>query len=114
MYESKDDQPLSGAEFAVRMMLHMAAAFSLLLLSIGIGMYGYIHFEGLSRIDAFLNVTMLLGGMGPVNPPLTPDGKLFAGFYALYAGLVFLGVTAIVFAPIAHRILHSFHLDTGD
>jgi len=92
----------------------VTAAFVLLLLSIGIGMYGYIHFEGLSRIDAFLNVTMLLGGMGPVNAPLTTDGKLFAGFYALYAGLVFLGATAIVFAPIAHRVLHKFHLDNED
>lgn len=114
MYESKDDQPLSRAEFAVRLLLHVIAAFGLLLLSIGIGMYGYIHFEGLSRIDAFLNVTMLLGGMGPVNTPVTPDGKLFASFYALYAGLVFLGAAAVVLAPIAHRVLHTFHLDTGD
>ena len=66
----------------------MAAA--LLALSLGVGMLGYGHFEGLPWIDGFLNSAMLLGGMGPVNPPLTAAGKLFAGIYALYAGLVFI------------------------
>ena len=91
------------------MLRHAAAAFSLLLLSLGIGMAGYAYFEDLAWRDAFLNAAMLLGGMGPVNAPVTPGGKLFAGCYALYAGLVFLIVAALLLAPAVHRTLHRFH-----
>jgi hypothetical protein len=114
MYESRTEKALTRAEFALRLLAHFAAAAALLLLSIGIGMYGYMHLEGLSRIDAFLNVAMLLGGMGPVDAPVTPDGKLFAGVFALYAGLVFIVGAALIVTPIAHRILHTFHLDSDD
>ncbi|WP_374436791.1 hypothetical protein [Inhella sp.] len=73
------------------------------------GMAGYVGFEGLSWADAFLNAAMLLGGMGPVNAPQTLGGKLFAGCFALYAGLVFLLAAAMVFTPVLHRLLHRFH-----
>ena len=86
-------------------------AVALLALSLGAGMLGYAHFEGLPWIDGFLNSAMLLGGMGPVNPPLTAAGKLFAGIYALYAGLVFIVTAALVVTPILHRVLHRFHLN---
>jgi hypothetical protein len=86
-------------------------AVALLALSLGVGMLGYGHFEGLPWIDGFLNSAMLLGGMGPVNPPLTAAGKLFAGIYALYAGLVFIVTAALVVTPILHRVLHRFHLN---
>jgi hypothetical protein len=72
-------------------------------------MAGYEYYEQLSWRDAFLNAAMLLGGMGPVNAPATPGGKLFAGLYALYAGLVFLIVAGLLLAPVVHRILHRFH-----
>ena len=75
-------------------------------------MLGYIKLENLSVVDAFLNAAMLLGGMGPVNAPTTTPGKIFAGAYALYAGLVFIGTAALIFTPIAHRVLHKFHWDT--
>jgi hypothetical protein len=75
------------------------------------GMAGYMHFEGLSCRDAFLNAAMLLSGMGPVDAPVTPGGKLFAGLYALYAGLVFVVVVGVIFAPVFHRFLHKFHWD---
>ena len=87
------------------------AALALLLLSVGLGMAGYAGFEGLSALDAFLNSAMLLGGMGPVNAPVTDGGKLFAGLYALFAGLVFIVSAALVFTPVVHRILHRFHWD---
>jgi len=74
-------------------------------------MAGYAHFEGLGWRDAFLNAAMLMGGMGPVESPQTEGGKLFAGFYALYAGLVFIVVTGIILAPLIHRLLHRFHWD---
>ena len=79
--------------------------------SLGIGIAGYMYFEHLSWVDAFLNTAMLLGGMGPVNPPLTDAGKLFAGIFALYAGLVFIVSGAILITPIVHRVLHIFHWD---
>ncbi len=81
--------------------------------SLVMGMAGYEYFESLRWRDAFLNAAMLLGGMGPVETPQTPGGKVFAGLYALYAGLVFLIVAGIVFAPVVHRLLHRFHWD-GD
>jgi hypothetical protein len=73
------------------------------------GILGYVHFERLSWLDGFLNAAMLLGGMGPVESPQTPGGKVFAGLYALYAGMVFLVVAGIILAPVGHRVLHTFH-----
>lgn len=105
-------QALAGRrEFAWRLARFSAAAAALLLGSLVLGMAGYMAFEHLSPIDAFLNATMLLGGMGPVNPPQTFAGKLFAGLYALYAGLMFVATTAILFTPLLHRLLHKFHLE---
>jgi hypothetical protein len=72
-------------------------------------MAGYMSFEKLSSVDAFLNAAMLLGGMGPVDPPQTVQGKLFAGCYALYAGLVFIVTLALVLTPVVHRVIHLFH-----
>lgn len=91
------------------MLLHAATALALMLLSILLGMAGYEHFEQLPWRDAFLNTAMLLGGMGPVDPPRTDGGKLFAGLFALYAGLVFLVAVALVFTPVVHRLMHKFH-----
>jgi hypothetical protein len=76
-----------------------------------IGMWGYSKYVRLSAVDAFLNAAMLLGGMGPVNDIPTSAGKLFAGLYALFCGLVFIGVTGILAAPVIHRMLHRFHWD---
>ena len=93
------------------MLWHFAVATALVLGSLLIGMAGYAHYEGLAWRDAFLNAAMLLGGMGPVEVPRTEGGKLFAGLYALYAGLVFLVAVGIVLAPLVHRLLHKFHWD---
>jgi len=84
---------------------------ALVLGSLLAGMAGYSYFEGLAWRDAFLNAAMLLGGMGPVDAPRTDGGKLFAGLYALYAGLVFLIAAGLVLAPVLHRLLHKFHWD---
>ena len=74
-------------------------------------MVGYHDLERLSWLDSFLNAAMLLGGMGPLAALQTDAGKLFAGCYALYCGLVVIAVAGIVLAPVAHRILHRFHLE---
>ena len=97
-----------------RMLRHGAAALGLVALSLLLGIWGYRHFEHLSTLDAFLNAAMLLGGMGPVESPQSDGGKLFAGLFALYAGLVFLVVAGLGLAPVVHRILHKFHFKAGD
>jgi hypothetical protein len=74
-------------------------------------MVGYHALEHLAWLDAFLNAAMLLGGMGPVNAPVSDGGKLFAGIYALYAGLVFIVTASLIFTPILHRLMHRFHWD---
>lgn len=110
MYEAKHQPLLARAGFYRRIGVHIVAAAALLALSLAGGMAGYRLTEGLSWIDAFLNAAMLLGGMGPVNAPLTSAGKLFAGLYALYAGLVFIVCAALVLTPVVHRVLHYFHV----
>jgi hypothetical protein len=111
MYESNKHPPIGRSQFLIRMINHLIAALSLLIVSLLIGIAGYVFFEHLSLTDAFLNSSMLLGGMGPVNTPVTEGGKIFAGFYALYAGLVFIVSAALIFTPILHRVLHRFHWD---
>ena len=109
MYEPKTHAPIATQHFFRRVLRHALASVALLLLSLGLGMAGYEHFEDLPWRDAFVNAAMLMGGMGPVDPLRTDGGKVFAGLYALYAGLVFLVASGLVFAPIVHRVLHRFH-----
>ena len=111
MYESKAQRPLGRQIFARRLMIHALIAIGLIAFSVAMGMAGYMCFEHLGTLDAFLNTAMLLGGMGPVNPPATDAGKLFAGFFALYAGLVFIVTAALLFTPLLHRLMHRFHWD---
>ena len=92
-----------------RWVQHLGVACVIVVGSITIGMAGYEHYERLAWRDAFMNSAMLLGGMGPVNAPQSNGGKLFAGFYALYAGLIFIVVAALLGAPLFHRILHKLH-----
>lgn len=109
MYEPKSEPPISRSRFIERITLHVTLSALILVLSLILGMVGYEHFEHLAWRDAFLNASMLLGGMGPVNSPQTDAGKIFAGLYALYSGLVFLVVVAIIITPVVHRIMHKFH-----
>jgi len=113
VYEHRRTRPVPRAAFLRRVAGHFAAASALAGASLFAGMAGYVYFEGLSWLDGFLNAAMLLGGMGPVESPATRGGKLFAGFYALFAGLFFLVVAGILLAPVAHRLLHQFHCDEG-
>ena len=114
MYERRSDRVLPRKRFVKRFARHVSLAMLVLVSSLGLGMAGYEYFEGLSWVDAFLNAAMLLGGMGPVESPATPGGKLFAGLYALYAGMVVLVVASIILAPVVHRVLHRFHWDGKD
>jgi membrane protein implicated in regulation of membrane protease activity len=91
------------------MAAHAVVFVAFLLASLVLGMAGYAYFEQLAWRDAFLNAAMLMGGMGPVELPVTPGGKVFAGLYALYCGLGVLVAAAILLAPVFHRFLHRFH-----
>lgn len=112
MYEKRTHRPITTERFVARMLGHATAALGLVVGSLLIGMAGYMGFEGLAWRDAFLNAAMLLGGMGPVDPPKTDGGKLFAGVYALYAGLAFIVFAGLIVAPFLHRLLHKFHWET--
>lgn len=109
MYERKHQRPLSHGAFVRRLLQHLAIGGALIAGSLAIGIAGYMQLEHLSLRLGFLNAAMLLGGMGPVNMPVTPAGQVFAGCYALYAGLLFLVLTALLLTPVLHRLLHSFH-----
>ena len=75
-------------------------------------MVGYHLFEKMSWLDAFANAAMILSGMGPLAPVQTAAGKLFAGCYALFSGLAFITSVGVVFAPMFHRFIHNFHLES--
>lgn len=109
MFESRLQPPLTRARFQRRLAMHGLISVGLLLASLAIGMAGYGYFEHLPWRDGFLNAAMLLGGMGPVHSPQSPGGKLFAGCFALYAGLVFVISVGVVLAPALHRAMHLFH-----
>ena len=109
MYERRWQPLITRRAFLVRMARHGGFAAGILAFSLLVGIEGYHAFERLPVVDGFLNSAMLLGGMGPVDPPKTTGGKLFAGFYALYAGLVFITIASVIGAPIFHRLLHRFH-----
>jgi hypothetical protein len=109
MYESRAEAPLPLGRFALRMLAHGGGVGLLVAVSLAIGMAGYHAFERLSWLDAFLNAAMLLGGMGPVDSPATSAGKLFAGLYALYCGLVVIVATGAFLVPVLHRAIHLFH-----
>lgn len=112
-YETRGERPIAWAHFVDRLIRHGAVAASLIAVSLGLGMAGYMGFEKQSLIDAFLNASMILGGMGPVATLVTPAGKIFAGMYALYSGLVFLVVGGLLLAPVVHRVLHRFHWEVS-
>jgi len=108
-------QPLiSRSQFARRMALYSLFGMLFLCLSLAIGTVGYAHFAGLPLVDAFLNASMILTGMGPVDRMVTVGGKLFASFYAVYSGVAFLTFCGVLFTPIYHRFIHRFHLDLGE
>jgi hypothetical protein len=110
MYEHHKQPLASKRVFAQRLTRNGLIGLVLLVFSLGFGMVGYHFLESLSWIDSLLNASMILGGMGPVNPLQTDAGKIFASFYAIYSGVILLASVGILIAPIFHRFLHHFHL----
>ncbi len=100
----------SGREFRRRLIGTGTFGLILVAVSLAIGMAGYAITEHLGFVDAFLNAAMILSGMGPLHNPETTAGKIFAGIYAIYSGFAVLGIAAIVFSPVVHRLFHRFHI----
>ena len=114
-YERRELPLLSRAAFFHRVAAHTLVALGLIVFSLSIGVVCYHFLVELSWVDALLNASMILGGMGPVDRVTTTSGKIFASIYALYSGLMLLAAMGILFAPVFHRLLHQFHLpDPGE
>jgi hypothetical protein len=113
MFEHRTSPLLPRPQFYRRVRNCSLISGGILAVSLGIGMTGYHCFENLNWVDAFVNAAMILSGMGPVNQLNTNGGKIFAGCYALFSGLIFISAVGILLAPLAHRALHKFHLESG-
>ena len=111
MFEPLHHTPITQRQFQFRIFKGVLIIQAFMLLSLGVGIWGFEYFEGYTFIDALLHASMLLGGMGQINPIVTNDGKVFASVYALYSGLFVIASIGVLLAPVLHRILHKFHAD---
>jgi hypothetical protein len=114
MFERRNDDLLSRYAFLMRMGRSFGITLLVVAFSLAFGSAGYHYFENIGWVDSMLNAAMILTGMGPVDQMQTTGGKLFATFYALYSGIAFLTIMAIMLAPVMHRWLHHFHLEYED
>ncbi len=111
MFERKSEKLLPWPRFARRLFYSALLAAGIIAFALSIGIAGYRGFAHLAWIDALLNASMILTGMGPVDPMTNTGAKLFASAYALFSGVIFLSAIAVVLAPIFHRFIHRFHLE---
>jgi len=111
MFERKHETVASPGVFAKRMVGAVGLSLGLILPALFIGIAGYHWIDKLNWVDSLLEASMILGGMGPVNPLRNDAAKIFASCYALFSGLVLIGVMGIILTPITHRLLHKFHLE---
>lgn len=114
VFENKKQPLVTRLLFARRMLLCSLVSSIILMTGLSAGVLGYRLFAGLPWVDSLLNASMILTGMGPVDPMKTTSAKIFASVYALFSGIVFLTATAVTLSPIFHRILHHFHLSDED
>lgn len=110
MYEHRTHPLLSRMAFLKRVLMHVSLALVLVCFALGVGVVGYHCFAALPWLDSLLNASMILSGMGEVDPLRTTAAKVFASFYALFSGLAFVAIASTLVAPFAHRILHKLHL----
>lgn len=114
MFEHKSEKVISNSQFYQRVAIFLGFSLGVLLIALGIGVLGYHFIAGFDWIDALLNASMILTGMGPIGELKTDGAKVFASIYALFSGLIFITLIGIVFAPFMHRIVHKFHIDEKD
>jgi hypothetical protein len=114
MFERKHEKLAPVPVFVRRMAASVGMASILIAVALSIGIIGYHRIAEFDWVDSILEASMILGGMGPVNPLTTTEAKMFASGYALFSGLVFIAIMGIVLAPVTHRMLHKFHIDEED
>jgi hypothetical protein len=114
MYEHRRQHLLSRAAFALRVLWHISFAVGTAVLALFAGVLGYHCLGGLGWVDSLLNASMILGGMGPVDLLKTDAAKVFASFYALFSGLVFIGLLGVLLAPFIHRLMHKIHIEADE
>jgi hypothetical protein len=112
-FEHHTQPMISRCAFARRMGTFALYAFLVMTFSLLMGVLGYHFFGGLHWIDSLLNASMILGGMGPVDTMTSNASKIFSSIYALYSGVAFLSISAVLIAPVLHRFLHRIHLEMG-
>jgi hypothetical protein len=112
LFEHAREPVISRRRFIWRMFIAIGLWLSLTLIGLVIGIAGYAIFEGMPWVDAYVNAAMILSGMGPIGELKTTAGKIFAGTYAIFSGLIIVIATSFVLAPIFHRVLHRFHVET--
>ncbi|HXD29606.1 MAG TPA: hypothetical protein VN643_00725 [Pyrinomonadaceae bacterium] len=113
-YEGMHEKLASVPVFALRILGAIGMALGLIAVALVVGIAGYHWIAGFDWLDSLLEASMILGGMGPIKELPSSGSKVFASVYALFSGLVFIGVMGFVLSPVAHRVLHSFHLDEDD
>jgi hypothetical protein len=113
-YEQKRKPLLSRKKYYKRLRDNFLLSIAIIVVSLAIGIGGYMHFGNLKFVDAVLNASMILGGMGPVDTLTTDAAKYFASFYALYSGITLITSVGILFSPMIHRIMHRFHMETDN
>jgi len=111
-FERRRQRLLSRRRFAGRLLMAIGLWCMLAVVGLAIGMAGYAGFEGMSLTDSYVNAAMILSGMGPMGELKTAAGKIFAGSYAIFSGLLLIIATGFVLAPIFHRVLHHFHVES--
>jgi hypothetical protein len=111
MFEHRSDPLLPPHRFLWRVVSFVGLSAALIGVALGIGVLGYHYLGELPWIDALVNASMILGGMGPVDPIKSHTGKLFVSAYALFSGLLFIGAASLVLTPFVHRIMHRLHLE---
>ena len=111
MFEHRTDPLLPRYAFLLRVIGHLLMATAVVGAALAIGVVGYHYLGDLPWIDALVNASMILGGMGPVDLITSTAGKYFTSFYALFSGMLFIGAASILLAPFMHRIMHRLHLD---
>jgi len=114
MFEHKSHALIPFPQFIIRVLRFFLYSLLLICIALLIGTLGYHTFAELGWIDSFYNASMILTGMGPAAVMATSKAKIFSSFYALFSGIAFLSTFAILFTPIAHRILHAFHIENND
>lgn len=113
-WERRADRLAPLPVFFARWLGSLALALVFLAVSLAAGMSGYAFLEHMSWVDAFENAAMILSGMGPVQGMRTGAGKIFAGGYAIFSGIVVIAASGVMLAPVIHRVVHGFHVEDDD